>query len=224
MSYPNLRLIRLWLSCNGYQHYVASNPVTFLSVDFPPVVSCPIACDYCYARRGRQAMPRALELQHERYRRYRSNPERYAESLCSILENFNRAFGLPIGSPRYPLRLFGAGDLGDDATFRRFHAALERGGVASFGYSRHLGVPDNLWFSADRDTPPAVLKRARREGRRIAFVRQIGDEVPDGTELVFPEHRQAQRLPVHELDCPKIRTRHEPGVCYDCQRCFTKAA
>jgi len=219
-DYPSPRLIAFWLSANRYGEILASNHTTFLSVDFPPVGSCNVACSYCYARAGKQAMPRARELQEARYRRYLEAPERYAADISTVLDHFERTFALRIGSSAHPLRLFGAGDLGERATFERFHSALERLGVRTYGYSRHLGIPGSLWYSADRDTRPYLLERAKREGRRIAFVRQIGDDPPEGVDLIFPEHRQARRVPVEKRDCPKIRSGNVPGICYRCRRCL----
>ncbi len=220
--YPNPSMVAFWLSANRYSGFLASNKTTILSVDFPPVVSCPVACTYCYARRGRQAMARAVELQAERYQRYRENPEGYAAELAEILRRFELCFGLAVGSERFPLRLFGAGDCGNVKTFRRFHAALVRCGISSYGYSRYLGIPGDLWYSADSNTSPTLIARAKREGRRVAFVRMPDDLVPDDATLVFPEHRLAKRVPVDGRDCPKIRNPHEPGVCYECKRCFSR--
>lgn len=214
-----------WLSANLYTHYLASNKATVVSVDFPIGAkgSCCTDCDYCYAGRGHQALTRAVELQWIRYQLYRCDPEKYAAKLRLILDRFHERFGFRIGSERFPLRLFGAGDCGNVKTFRRFHSALERHDISSYGYSRFFATPGDLFYSADNETSPTLIARAKREGRRVAFVRQPGDVVPNGVDLVFPEHKKEKEVPLNSRDCPKIRHPHERGVCLDCKRCFARA-
>lgn len=223
MSYPDQRHVSLWLTCNGYSGYLASNKTTLLSVDFPIRGSCRMKCPYCYAARGHQAMADAVRRQEERYARYLSDPEGYATKLRDILARFADCFELAIGSRSHPLRLFGAGDVGDVKTFTRFYAALESLGVSTYGYSRYLGLPGDLWFSSDRATSVALLEKAKGEGRRIAFVRRPEDAVPAVAKLIFPEHSRASQVPLDPRDCPKIRIGNTPGVCYRCRRCFPRA-
>lgn len=217
-----LQRVRSYLSRYNLTRLIASNEATILSLDFPRGLSgsCLQDCSYCYAASGKQVMHRAVFLQWQRYAFYRGDPEGCAVELWSLLKRFRKAFDLPLGKKGYPLRLFGAGDLGDVETFFRFLRALRRRRVEVYGYSRYLEAPAPFFYSCDKETEESLILSAKKKHRPVAFVRFPTDRVPEGVDVIFPSHRHVPRVPRHKLDCPKIRAAHFPGACYRCGRCF----
>lgn len=221
----NAAQVSRWLSAEGYSYVLASNTATLLSMDFPPGEqgSCRQTCSYCYARRGKQSMPRARQLQWMRFRWYLGHQEWYANRIYHVLIAFRQRFEIPIGqSPRYPLRLFGSGDMKDPHIFRRFARALDSLGICYFGYTRFHGRGlRKLAFSCDSQTPTEELHRAEKVHRRLAYVRRPNDNVPMSIDVIFPEHRARGNVPHDRRDCYKLRHEHKDGVCYQCKRCFS---
>ena len=217
-----------WLSGAGITDVLSSNVATVLSVDFlpgnGPGGTCAQSCSYCYARSGHQSMARARCLQRARADLYRADPAGWARSVKDALGRINDRYGIGIGTAGRPLRMFGAGDVVSADHWRRAAAELSKHSVAYYGYSKVADVDDvRLMFSADADTDPQDLDRARALGRRIVYVRSSTADVPPAdAAVVFPYHNRVQSIVRDRRDCFKLRNVHGAGVCYTCGRCMAR--
>ncbi len=223
VTHPAHKRYGRWASREGLTRFVAANPATLASVDFPAPESClgGRACEGCYACSGKQGAPLVRQAAWSRYRRYLADPESYAMDVSWAVGRIRARMGIRLGTPEAPLRLLGSGDVGSIDTWWRFTWALDRAGITWYAYSRHLSTGRRTLYSHRAGRSEEDLALALGEGRRVALWRLPGDPVPRGTSIIFPDHRTRLRVPRDRRDCPKVRGRAEAlWPCLRCGRCW----
>ena len=194
---------------------LSSNYKCSVSLDLPLANCIPtdICSKVCYAAQGRQYYRKSVVKALAINRLINLDPEHVARKMV------DEATGRRI-------RIAGSGELLLSQV--SLLSYVERLGGSWYGITRridtHRELP-SLMFSIDATTPAQVVQYVQREvpAKRRTYLRRPEDPPsPLEVAVTFPVHgsftNYANRVPLHETDCPADRKKIRG--CWSCGRCF----